>query len=174
MGSRGARGRQLRTARPRDSARTLCGPRRESCAASRVPPGSCLSGSAFQIRLDRARVPQPRDQLRRSRGVKRRVATWRETLAERGMLTSWLLGSQRASRSVGTCSGDQSLPVYTFTSLPSASMIAVRRLCVMSRASLSARATDTPNRDANPDPHRRSRRSGRSSWSGRRRGSSRV
>src|SRR5262249_42373012 len=47
------------------------------------------------------------------------------------------------------CGGAQSFPLKTFTSRPSASTIAVGKLCVMSPGSLADRVTNTPNREAN-------------------------
>jgi hypothetical protein len=101
------------------------------------PAGFLVVGQRVEVLLDGARRPQPGDQAplpEREAGSGSRL--------QPAPLYSF-------PRSASTCSGDQSLPVYAFTSLPSASMIAVRRLCVMSRRSVSDRATDTPNREAN-------------------------
>ena len=105
-------------------------------------------GQAIQIALDVERRPQPRDQpalARRERvaeAVDRRRRSWLDR-PDASVVAATCL------RSASTWSGVHSLPVYAFTSVPSASMIAVRRLWVMSSGSFISRDTETPKRDAN-------------------------
>ena len=128
-----------------------------------APAGLVVVGKLIEVPLDQKRGAQPRDEpalaIEKGDGSLFHETGWRRRTLKCSRKRS-IKGDRSAEmtpvpfyfsplRSATTSDGFHSLPVYTLTSRPSASTIAVRRLCAMSRASVSERLIETPNRDAN-------------------------